>query len=55
MDAWTERRAHEMLSRAEDRQAVCQCSIHAMDGEAERLIAVAQGTIVAASRDRQRR
>lgn len=29
------------------RQAVCQCSIHVLDGDSERLVAVAQGTIVA--------
>lgn len=33
------------------RQAVCQCSIHAVDGQAERLVAVAQGTIVTVSRE----
>lgn len=36
------------------RQAVCQCSIYAIDGEADRLVAVALGTIVAASRDPER-
>lgn len=30
------------------RQAVCQCSVFAVDGGEERLVAVAQGTIVAA-------
>jgi uncharacterized protein (TIGR00369 family) len=30
------------------RQAVCQCSIYVLQGDAERLVAVAQGTIVAA-------
>lgn len=33
------------------RQAVCQCSIYAIDGETERLVAVAQGTIVTVNRD----
>ncbi|MFE9251567.1 PaaI family thioesterase [Streptomyces sp. NPDC007088] len=30
------------------RQAVCQCEVYALQGETERLVAVAQGTIVAA-------
>lgn len=30
------------------RQAVCQCSVYALRGEDERLVAMAQGTIVAA-------
>lgn len=30
------------------RQAVCQCSIYAPDGDGERLVAMAQGTILAA-------
>lgn len=29
------------------RQAVCQCSVYAVDGESESLVAVAQGTIIA--------
>lgn len=32
------------------RQAVCQCSIYVTEGDTERLVAVAQGTIVATAR-----
>lgn len=33
------------------RQAVCTCSIFQLDGDNERLVALAQGTIVAADRN----
>ena len=32
------------------RQAVCQCEVYAIDGERETLCAIAQGTVVSASR-----
>ncbi len=33
------------------RQAICQCSIYVLDHDAEHLVAVAQGAIIAAGRD----
>lgn len=48
-----------LIARAESlvtmrRQAVCQCSVYAEEGGTERLVAVAQGTIVTAGAETQR-